>query len=183
VVPCVVSEWYAGGGFGQTPAQQVQRFAWYDRLVREDGYMLAFLPFTLDPNDGWKISDYTYAYPEVLKYLVAERGKPNAMMPASTAAASSASAATTPTIAASSSTTATPTAGGTHRVTSTQLSVRAYPWTGQAEPPRLRLLEQGMLIRVYGVYKLPEQAFGWGCISPDGNEWVSMEYVRAEAGG
>ncbi len=177
VVPCVVSEWYGGGGFGQTPEQQVQRFAWYDRLVREDWYMLAFLPFTLDPNDGWKISDYTYAYPELLKYLVAERDKPNAaapeggQVPQETQEPRRGQAPPLPDN--------TDAASGTHRVTATQLFVRGHPWTGQVEPPRVRLLDRGTVIKVYGVYKLPEQAFGWGCISPDGNEWVSMQFVEA----
>jgi hypothetical protein len=163
----VVSEFYTGDFYSLPPAEQVERFAWYDRLVRQDWYVLAMLPFTVDPSDGWRHQDYTPAYRVALDYLAAERDKPNAVRgpvpppePANPVADSS------------------PPTAGTHVVTAVRLSVRAHPWTGRLEPPRLRLLNQGDVVRVLGVYQPAGLPFGWGCIADDGNAWVSMEFVR-----
>jgi hypothetical protein len=171
VVPCVVSEFYTGDFYSLPAPEQVERLAWYDQLVRQDWYVLAVLPFTVDPSDGWRHQDYTPIFPAVLDYLAAEREKPNAVRGAATEPAGPArpdvSATTEP---------AAP-AGGTHRVTAPQLSVRAHPWTGRLEPPRLRLLDAGEVVRIFGVYQPAGLPFGWGCITPDGNAWVSMEFV------
>ena len=78
VVPLVVSEFYAGGSYQLSPAEQVARFAWYDKQARQDPYVLAVLPFTIDPDNTWRQSDYTYACGAVLDYLAAEKEKPNA---------------------------------------------------------------------------------------------------------
>ncbi len=86
VVPLVVSEFYAGGGYGLPPAEHVKRFAWYDQLARQDPYVLAVLPFTIDPDPGWSHQDYTKVYPALLDYLVAEKDKPNTVTPAATPA-------------------------------------------------------------------------------------------------
>ncbi len=170
VVPCVVSEFYSGDFYSLPASEQVERFAWYDRLVREDWYVLAVLPFTVDPSDGWKHQNYTYAYPAVLDYLTAERDKPNVVRGAAPVIAD-------PATPASPTNTSTPT-NPTHRVTAPQLSVRAHPWTGRLEPPRLRLLNQGDTVRIFGAYQPAGQQFGWGCIAADGNEWVSLQFVR-----
>lgn len=77
---CVVSEFYAGGGYsqdGQEPATVVARLAWADRLYRRYPYIVAVLPFTVDPTEGWVHQNYNYAYGAVLDYVVAETGKPN----------------------------------------------------------------------------------------------------------
>jgi hypothetical protein len=174
VVPCVVSEFYSGDFYTEPPEEQIARFGWYDRLIREDWYVLAVLPFTVDPSDGWKQQDYTYCFPAVLDYLAAERDKPNATRGAAAAAGTVSSTASSVPPADNQAATHD---NATHRVTAEQLSVRAHPWTGRAEPPRLRLLPAGARVRVFGVYQPAGLEFGWGCISPDGNEWVSMQFV------
>ena len=63
--------------------------------------------------------------------------------------------------------------GATHEVSASVLNVRAHPWTGNVIPPRTRTLARGARVTVYGEYRK------WGCISPDGNEWVSLTYLRA----
>ena len=181
VVPCVVSEFYTGDFYSLPANEQLERFAFYDRLVRQDWYVLAVLPFTVDPSDGWKHQDYTPAYAAMIDYLAAERDKPNVTRATAPAPAPvvEPTDVTLPQPASPATVPATPVVGGTHRVTAEQLSVRAHPWTGRLEPPRLRLLAQGTVVRVFGVYQPAGQQFGWGCISPDGNEWVSMQWVQA----
>jgi hypothetical protein len=180
VVPCVVSEFYSGDFYSIPAAEQVERFAWYDRLVRQDWYVLAVLPFTIGPIDGWRHQDYTYCYPAVLDYLAGEHEKPNAVR----GAAPEPGPVVAPPVTPGPPPVVVPplpvqpaATGATHRVTATQLSVRAHPWTGRLEPPRLRFLNEGDLIRIFGFYQPPELEFGWGCLSADGNEWVSMEFV------
>jgi hypothetical protein len=124
-----VGEFYAGGSYTLPPAEQVARFAWYDQQARRDPYVLAVLPFTLDPDDTWRASDYT---------------------PAST-----------------------------QRVKAIQLNIREFPFVGQLPPPIVGTLDQGAVITVLGVYQPAGQAFGWGCLSPDGNQWVSLQWVDA----
>ena len=188
VVPCVVSEFYTGDFYSAPADEQMPRFAWYDRLVRQDWYVLAVLPFTVDPSGGWLHQNYTYCLPSLLDYLTAERDVPNAVRGAApTPSASTAAAASEtdepvpvdpppgPPPAASNA------AAGlapTHRVTAEKLSVRAHPWTGRQEPPRLRLLDQGQTVHIFGVYQPAGLPFGWGCIAPDGNEWVSLQFVE-----
>jgi hypothetical protein len=181
VVPCVVSEFYTGDYYREPPEEQIARFGWYDRLIRQDWYVLAVLPFTADPSSGWKDSDYTYCFPALLEYMTTERDKPNVTRGEVAAASAALGTSASSERPASSTPAATvpANAGATHRVTAEQLSVRAHPWTGRVEPPRLRLLAQGTTVRVFGVYQPPELEFGWGCISPDGNEWVSMQFVQA----
>jgi hypothetical protein len=175
VVPCVVSEFYSGDFYGEPAEEQIKRFSWYDRLVRQDWYVLGVLPFTVDPSGGWQQQDYTYCFPAVLDYITAERDQGNVTR----GAAEPARPATTTTTTTTNTTPSTaPAAGATHRVAAPQLSVRAHPWTGRLEPPRLRLLNDGDAVRIFGVYQPAGQQFGWGCISPDGNEWVSMQFVR-----
>lgn len=80
VVPLVISEFYGSGSYSLPPAEQVERFAWYDNECRKDPYVLAVLPFTIDsiPGGDWADQDYTYAYPAVLDYLDREKNLPNA---------------------------------------------------------------------------------------------------------
>ena len=155
VVPLVVSEFYAGS-YQLTPAEQVTRFAWYDALARQDPYVLAVLPFTIDPDDPWRASDYTYATPALLDYLAAEKDKPNAIAPV-----------------------VPPAPTGTHRVKAVILNVRGFPWVGSVLPPLVGTLAQGTVITVLGVYTTSDRPLGWGCISGDGNQWVSMQWVEA----
>lgn len=175
VVACVVSEFYTGDHYDLPAPEQVERFAWYDRLVREDWYVLAVLPFTVDPSAGWTHQNYTYAFPAVLDYLTAERDRPNVVRGTAPVSVTPTNTTTPATI------TPIVTPAGlapTHRVTATQLSVRAHPWTGRLEPRRLRLLNQGDTVRVFGAYQPAGQQFGWGCIAADGNEWVSLQFVQ-----
>lgn len=177
VVPCVVSEFYTGDFYSAPPEEQIARMAWYDRLVRQDWYVLAVLPFTVDPSGGWMHQNYTYCLPAMLDYLAAERDVPNVVRGAApTPEPPPPVVDTTPQREPAPPGPLAPAA--THRVTATQLSVRAHPWTGRMEPPRLRLLDQGQTVRVFGVYHPAELEFGWGCISVDGNEWVSLQFVE-----
>jgi hypothetical protein len=68
---------------------------------------------------------------------------------------------------------------GTHRVTAIQLNIRQFPWVGAVQPPLVGTLDQGAVITVLGVYQPAGQTFGWGCLSADGNQWVSMQWVAA----
>jgi len=52
------------------------------------------------------------------------------------------------------------------------LNVRAHPWSGKVEPPKVRQLVLGAKVFVTCTCN------GWACISPDGNEWVSQKYLR-----
>jgi hypothetical protein len=170
VVPLVVSEFYAGGSYQLAPAEQVVRFAWYDKLARQDHYVLAVLPFTIDPDDTWRNSDYTYAFDAVLDYLAAEKDMPNATAPGP---------APVPIPDPGPAPQPAPAPAGTHRVTAITLNIREFPWTGGVEPPLVGTLDQGTVINVLGVYKPADKPFGWGCISADGNQWVSMQWVEA----
>lgn len=66
-----------------------------------------------------------------------------------------------------------PSDGATHTVTAAALNVRLFPWTGNAMPTWVRLLKNGERVKVLGEYR------GWGCLSADSNEWVSLKYLRA----
>lgn len=66
-----------------------------------------------------------------------------------------------------------PSDGATHVVTPSMLNVRSHPWTGDAVPERVRGLTRGDRVRVWGEYK------GWGSITDDSNEWVSLRYLKA----
>lgn len=82
VVPLVVSEFYAGGGYGQdgiSPAEVVRRMAWYDAGARQDYYFWAFCPFTVGPNEGWKHADYGFAYPALVNYMLSIKEQSNGL--------------------------------------------------------------------------------------------------------
>jgi hypothetical protein len=65
----------------------------------------------------------------------------------------------------------------TYRVKAQQLKARLYPWTGDEEPPVTQQLTQGDVVKVYGIYKPTGMTYGWGCLSPDSNQWVNMLYL------
>jgi len=73
VVPVVISEFYAGGGYEpvQDAVSVLARFRWYDTLARQRYPILAFTPFTIDPLNGWGEQNYTYVYqsPLLWEYL------------------------------------------------------------------------------------------------------------------
>jgi hypothetical protein len=79
IVPLVISEFYGGGRYSNPPADQLARFAWYDARARQEPYLLAFCPFTINPDGGWQAQDYgpTYASAELWAYIAAEKDKPN----------------------------------------------------------------------------------------------------------
>jgi hypothetical protein len=145
----------------------VERFAWYDREARKDPFVLAVLPFTIDPTGAWAGQDYTYAYPAVLEYLVQQKDLLNATAPAPI----------NPPPDVSPLVDLPPIDMATHRVTATELNVRQYPYTGAVEPPKLGTLLQGARVTVVGVYKPDNLPFGWACLSPDGDRWVSMQWL------
>lgn len=74
LVPFVITEFYAGGGYEQTanPDDVLRRFKWYDEQVRADDYVLGFLPFTLGPVGQWRTHDYEFMYPRLLQYIQEE---------------------------------------------------------------------------------------------------------------
>lgn len=67
----VISEFYAGA-YRQEPQEIVRRLAWADAIYRRYWYVLAVLPFTSDPTSDWAQQDYTYAFPAVLEYVIAQ---------------------------------------------------------------------------------------------------------------
>jgi hypothetical protein len=78
----VVTEFYSGDFYSLPPAEQLVRLAWADRYYRADPRVLAVLPFTLDPSEGWRHQDYTPAYMgAVLDYLITEKEAANPMPP------------------------------------------------------------------------------------------------------
>lgn len=76
VVQLVISEFYAGGGYTLDPVKVVERMKWYDTLAQKDSYVLAVLPYTIDPTPNWDKSDYTYAYDAIIAYMVTQLGTP-----------------------------------------------------------------------------------------------------------
>jgi hypothetical protein len=84
VVSMVVSEFYAGLGYDLGNLGHIlARFAQYDDQVRQDSHVVAFLPFTVDPDDGWQHQNYTpfYTHPAMFEYRFRESGRPNATNP------------------------------------------------------------------------------------------------------
>ncbi|HHH41562.1 MAG TPA: hypothetical protein ENK56_06110 [Chloroflexi bacterium] len=80
VIPLVVSEFYAGGGYAQdgvAPEAIVERMAWYDEKARQDYWVLAFCPFTLGPVGQWVNTDYEFVYPALVDYMLTVKEKPN----------------------------------------------------------------------------------------------------------
>jgi len=77
VVPVVISEFYAGGGYTLAPDKVVERMKWYDTLAQKDSYVLAVLPFTIDPTPNWNNADYTYAYDAIINYMMTQLSPPN----------------------------------------------------------------------------------------------------------
>lgn len=84
VVPLIVSEFYAGGGYAQhgaTPESTLARFQWYDERFRQDYYTLGFCPFTIGPMAQWYSQNYEYAYPLALQYMISVKDAANAEPP------------------------------------------------------------------------------------------------------
>ncbi|MEP7358415.1 MAG: hypothetical protein ABI847_14305 [Anaerolineales bacterium] len=176
-VPLVISEFYAGGNYGLLPEEQLARFAWYDQEARKDQFVLAVLPFTVDPSGAWVHQDYTYAYPAVLEYLVQQKDISNVPPPRLIYV---------PLIGA---TTVVPDGQpapehlppadtATHRVIATELNIRLHPYTGELEPPKQGTLPQGARVTVLGVYQPAGLPFGWACLSPNGDRWVSLQWLE-----
>lgn len=82
VIPLVISEFYAGGGYTNFP-DIMARYEWYDKLARSEPYLLAFLGFTIDPDATWINSDYTQFYQslELQQYWEKEKDIPNVEVP------------------------------------------------------------------------------------------------------
>lgn len=78
VVPLVVSEYYPGASILAPSKEIVARMAWYDSEIAKDYYVLAVTPFTIDPIGGWANENYSYAYPEIINYMEAVKGRQNA---------------------------------------------------------------------------------------------------------
>lgn len=76
-IPLVVSEFYAGGGYNLDPALVVERMKWYDNEIQKDPYVLAVLPFTIDPTPKWSGANYTYAYEAIINYMASVKDTPN----------------------------------------------------------------------------------------------------------
>jgi hypothetical protein len=76
LVPFVISEFYAGGGYEQGADRDdvLRRFRWYDEQVRADDYVMGFCPFTLGPVGQWRSHDYEFMYPRLLEYIQEEAG-------------------------------------------------------------------------------------------------------------
>jgi len=70
-----------------------------------------------------------------------------------------------------------PADNATHRVTAFQLNIRLHPFTGAVEPPKVGTLAQDARVTVVGVYKPDGLPFGWACLSPNGDQWVSMQWL------
>lgn len=68
---------------------------------------------------------------------------------------------------------------GHYHVTANALNVRAFPWVGVIVPPVIRQYTLNTPLTVFGVYKPEGFTYGWGCISPNGDLWVSMKYMAA----
>lgn len=69
--------------------------------------------------------------------------------------------------------------GNETHFTTDRLNVRLHPWLGNVTPGIKRVLDKNARVRVYSVCKPAGYAAGWGLISLDGNEWVSMHYLAA----
>ena len=176
VVPLVISEFYGGGSYSLPADEQVGRFAWYDHEARKNPYVLAALPFTVDPSGAWVRQDYTYAYPAVLDYLVQEKDSFNVAAPGPVYIPlinPNAGGVPVPPLPGE----APPADTATHRVTATELNIRLHPYTGAVEPPKLGTLPEGARVTVLGVYQPAGLPFGWACLSPDGDRWVSMQWL------
>jgi hypothetical protein len=174
-VPLVISEFYGGGSYSLPADEQLARFAWYDHEARRDPYVLAALPFTVDPSGAWVGQDYTYAYPAVLDYLVQEKDILNVAAPGPIYLPlinpNAGIAPAPPPVVMP------PVDTATHSVTATELNVRLHPYTGALEPPKLGTLREGERVTVIGVFKPDKLPFGWACLSPDGDRWVSMQWL------
>lgn len=82
VVPLVISEFYAGGGYTDF-GEVMRRFAWYDHLARVEPYLLAFLGFTIDPDATWIKQNYSPFHDsnELQAYWDVEKDIPNVEVP------------------------------------------------------------------------------------------------------
>lgn len=75
LVNCVVSEFRASGENLSTD-ETVTRLKWYDQLAQKDNYILAVLPFTIDPPANWANQDYTKDYDGIINYMVTQLNNP-----------------------------------------------------------------------------------------------------------
>lgn len=160
VVPLIVSELVVGGGFNDANWETIWKWMTvYDRLAREDYYVVVVTPFILsEPGNQWPDYSPIWDDPRTDAYYVAEKDKANAL-PDSTP---------TP-----------PPLGYTHLVYNCQaLNVREFPWAGRITPAVRRVVAAGTPVNVYGVYQDHDMRYGWACLSDDGNEWVSAYYLR-----
>jgi hypothetical protein len=76
VIPLFISEFYLGRQ-GASPAELVERAAWYDHEASKDPFVIGFAPFTIDSIPPWEGEDVTHAYPAILDYVVSQRGRIN----------------------------------------------------------------------------------------------------------
>ena len=81
VVPLFISEFYAGGGYGDTAELHdiVARLAWYDRQLQRDDFALGFAPFTLGPTEQWLGQDYAFVYQALFGGPEEDAGRPFAI--------------------------------------------------------------------------------------------------------
>ncbi len=150
----IVTEFYAGGGHGIEPDSEpkekiVERFITADKEYAKDPEIIAILPFTICLDDGWKESDYTYVYDDLIKYMVSVKdrvngGNDNIYFTKSTL----------------------------------NVRAYAWIEVNKP-PDIVRSIPENTPVTVYWttVTSDPNRAV-WACISPNRNEWVSMAYLR-----
>lgn len=76
VIPLVVTE-IRFNGVKYTAEEIVTRATWYDSKARQDYYVWGFCPFTVGAISGWERDDYTYAYQNLLDYMIFIRDSQN----------------------------------------------------------------------------------------------------------
>jgi hypothetical protein len=160
LAPFFISEFYPSvhRPLNDLPIEDVvARYAAYDAQLAEDPLCLGVTPFTLGGGGGWAHEDHNRFYPGLLDYAVSVKNRDNV----------------------TSTPPPPPSDGATHVVAATWLNTRLWPWGGQIEPPKVRLLALGTRVRVDGLWRNSTMGFDWGCISPDGNEWVNTAYLKA----
>jgi hypothetical protein len=79
IVPCIITEFYAGMNYNISSSQMIDNFAWYDGGTRLDYFVLGVLPFTVDPSPGWAHQNYNPYYLAVLEYMNFIKDFPNAL--------------------------------------------------------------------------------------------------------
>ncbi len=83
VVPLVVTQANYGGGYTDA-FDTAQRAEWYDVRAANDFYLLGHLPHVHQASRSSTLSDYSYAYPSFIQYVVRVRDRVNAHQPDST---------------------------------------------------------------------------------------------------